>query len=124
MQIKELLIEAKDKEASDLHLNVGIPPVLRINGKLKRLDLPELTPEITHEMIYSILSEKQKNNFKSLGELDLSYELINVSRFRVNVFKHRLGEGAAFRLVPEKIKTLSELGLPSIISEFTEKDKD
>jgi len=123
MQIKELLIEAKDKEASDLHLNVGIPPVLRINGKLKRLDLPELTPEITHEMIDSILSEKQKNNFKSLGELDLSYELANVARFRINVFKHRRGEGAAFRLIPEKIRTLAELGLPSILSDFTEKDR-
>ena len=123
MQIKELLIEAKNKEASDLHLNVEIPPVLRINGKLTRLDLPELTPESTHEMIYSILSEKQKKDFESLGELDLSYELVNISRFRVNVFKHRLGEGAAFRLIPEKIRTLSELGLPSIISEFTVQDR-
>ena len=123
MQIKELLIEAKNKEASDLHLNIGVPPVLRINGKLKRLDLSELTPEVTHEMIYSILSEKQKNDFERFGELDLSYELIDVSRFRVNVFKHRRGEGAAFRLIPEKIKTLSELGLPSILSDFTEKDR-
>jgi len=123
MQINELLIEAKEKEASDLHLNVGIPPVLRINGKLTRLHLPELTPEITHEMIYSILSEKQKSDFEKYGELDLSYELINISRFRVNVFKHRRGEGAAFRLIPEKIKTLSELGLPSILSDFTEKDR-
>jgi twitching motility protein PilT len=123
MQIKELLIEAKNKEASDLHLNIGVPPVLRINGKLKRLDLPELTPEVTHEMIYSILSEKQKNDFERFGELDLSYELIDVSRFRVNVFKHRRGEGAAFRLIPEKIKALSELGLPSILSDFTEKDR-
>lgn len=123
MQIKELLIEAKEKEASDLHLNVGIPPVLRINGKLIRMNLPELTPEITHEMIYSILSEKQKSGFEKFGEYDLSYELINISRFRVNVFKHRRGEGAAFRLIPEKIKTLSELGLPSILSDFTEKDR-
>jgi len=123
MQIKELLIEAKEKEASDLHLNVGIPPVLRIDGKLMRLDLPELTPEITHEMLYSILSEKQKNDFESLGELDLSYELVNISRFRVNIFKHRRGEGGAFRLIPEKVKTLSELGLPSILSDFTEKDR-
>jgi len=123
MQIKELLIEAKDKEASDLHLNVGIPPVLRINGKLTRMNLPELTPEITHEMICSILSEKQKNDFERFGELDLSYELLNISRFRVNVFKHRRGEGAAFRLIPEKIKTLSELGLPSMLSDFTEKDR-
>ena len=123
MQIKELLIEAKDKEASDLHLNTGIPPVLRINGKLVRLDLPELTPEITHEMIYSILSEKQKIDFENFGELDLSYELVNISRFRVNIFKHRRGEGGAFRLIPEKVKTLSELGLPSILSDFTEKDR-
>ena len=123
MQIKELLIEAKDKEASDLHLNTGIPPVLRINGQLVRLDLPELTPEITHEMIYSILSEKQKIDFENFGELDLSYELVNISRFRVNIFKHRCGEGAAFRLIPEKVKTLSELGLPSILSDFTEKDR-
>ncbi len=123
MQIKELLIEAKEKDASDLHLNVGIPPVLRINGKLTRMDLPELTPEITHEMIYSILSEKQKAGFEKFGEYDLSYELLNISRFRVNVFKHRRGEGAAFRLIPEKIKTLSELGLPSMLSDFTEKDR-
>lgn len=123
MQIKELLMEAKEKYASDLHLNVGIPPVLRINGKLTRMNLPELTPEITHEMIYSILSEKQKAGFEKFGEYDLSYELLNISRFRVNVFKHRRGEGAAFRLIPEKIKTLSELGLPSMLSDFTEKDR-
>jgi len=123
MQIKKLLIKAKEKDASDLHLNVGIPPVLRINGKLTRLDLPELTPEITHEMIYSILSEKQKAGFEKFGEYDLSYELINISRFRVNIFKHRRGEGAAFRLIPEKIKTLSQLGLPSMLSDFTEKDR-
>jgi len=123
MQIKELLITTKERDASDLHLNVGIPPVLRINGKLAKLDLPELTPEITHEMIYSILKESQKSNFEKYGELDLSYELANVARFRVNIFKHRRGEGAAFRLIPEKIKTLSELGLPSILSDFTEKDK-
>ncbi|OGD14530.1 type IV pili twitching motility protein PilT [Candidatus Atribacteria bacterium RBG_19FT_COMBO_35_14] len=123
MQLNELLIKAKERDASDLHLNTGIPPVLRINGKLTRLDLPELTPEITHGMIYSILNEKQKNDFESFGELDLSYELVNISRFRVNIFKHRRGEGAAFRLIPEKVKTLSELGLPSILADFTEKDR-
>ncbi|MEA1939426.1 MAG: type IV pilus twitching motility protein PilT [Candidatus Caldatribacteriota bacterium] len=123
MEIKELLIIAKEKEASDLHLNIGIPPVLRIDGKLIKMDLPELTPEITHGMIYSILSEKQKTNFEKNGELDLSYELINVSRFRVNIFKHRRGEAAAFRLIPEKIKELSELNLPTILSDFAEKDR-
>ena len=123
MEIKELLITTKEKDASDLHLNVGVPPVLRINGKLEKLNLPELTPEDTHNMIYSILSEKQQTDFEKCGELDLSYELNNLARFRVNVFKHRRGEGAAFRLIPEKIKTLSELNLPSILSTFTDKDK-
>jgi len=123
MEIKELLVITKEEDASDLHLNVGVPPVLRINGKLEKLNLPELTPQNTHEMIYSILDERQKADFEKYGELDLSYELANVARFRVNVFKHRLGEGAAFRLIPEKIKTLSDLGLPSILSDFTEKDK-
>jgi twitching motility protein PilT len=123
MEIKELLIIAEEKNASDLHLNIGIPPVLRMHGKLIKLNLPELTPEVTHQMIYSILNEKQKNEFEEYGELDLSYELINISRFRVNIFQHRRGEAAAFRLIPEKIKTLSELGLPSIISNFTDKDK-
>ena len=123
MEIKELLIIAKDKDASDLHLNIGIPPVIRINGKLIKLDFPELTPEITHEMIFSILNEKQKSDFDKFGELDLSYELPNISRFRVNIFKHRRGEAAAFRLIPEKIKTLSELNLPSILSDFADKEK-
>ena len=123
MEIKELLITTKEKDASDLHLNVGVPPVLRINGKLEKLNLPELTQEDTHNMIYSILNEKQETDFEKCGELDLSYELANLARFRVNVFKHRRGEGAAFRLIPEKIKTLSELNLPSILSTFTDKDK-
>jgi len=123
MEIKELLVITKEKDASDLHLNVGVPPVLRINGKLEKLNLPDLNPQNTHEMIYSILNERQKSDFEKYGELDLSYELANVARFRINVFKHRRGEGAAFRLIPEKIKTLSELNLPSIISSFTEKDK-
>jgi len=123
MEINELLVITMEKDASDLHLNVGVPPVLRINGKLEKLDLPELTPQNTHEMIYSILNEKRKADFEKYGELDLSYELANIARFRINVFKHRRGEGAAFRLIPEKIKTLSELNLPSIISSFTEKDK-
>ncbi len=123
MEIKELLVITKEKDASDLHLNVGVPPILRINGKLEKLKLSELTPQDTHEMIHSILNEKQKSNFEKHGELDLSYELANVARFRINVFKHRQGEGAAFRLIPEKIKTLSELNLPSILSNFTDKDK-
>ena len=123
MEINELLKITREQEASDLHLNVGVPPLLRINGKLTRLDFPELTPEETHKMIYGILNEKQRNDFERYGELDLSYEIANVARFRINVFKHRRGEGGAFRLIPEKIKTISELGLPSILANFCHQDK-
>jgi len=123
MEIKELLKIAREKEASDLHLNIGIPPVLRIHGKLTKLDLPELNKESTHEMIYSILNEKQKIVFEKKGELDLSYELKDVSRFRINIFRHRLGMAGAFRLIPEKVKTLSELNLPEILGDFTGKDR-
>ena len=123
MDIKELLMITKEKNASDLHLNVGTPPVLRINGKLEKSKFPELTQESVHEMIYNILDEKQKVDFEKNSELDLSYEFLNGIRFRVNVFKHRRGEGAAFRLIPEKIHSISELGLPEIISSFAELDK-
>jgi len=123
MELNELLYLAKENDASDLHLNVGVPPVIRVNGKLVKLKFPELTREETHRLIYSILDERQKNDLERIGELDLSYELEKVSRFRVNLFKHRRGEGGAFRLIPERIKSLSELGLPSVLSNFCEKDK-
>lgn len=123
MDIKELLTTTKERNASDLHITVGIPPVLRINGKLKKLNLPELTPANVHEMIYNIITDKQKSNFEQFHELDFSFELENVVRFRANIFRTRRGEAAAFRLIPEKIKSLDELNLPKEIAIFTKKTK-
>jgi len=121
MDIRKLLSIAKQRNASDLHITVGVPPVLRINGNLKKLNYPELTFEDVHEMIYSIINDKQKNKYKEFHELDFSFELENVARFRVNIFQTRRGEAAAFRLIPEKIKSLAELNLPEELSFFTKK---
>jgi len=110
MDIRELLALTKERDASDLHITVGIPPVLRINGKLRKLDLPELSLQNVHEMIYSIINDKQKDKY-------------GMTRFRTNIFKTRRGEAAAFRLIPEKIKSLKELNLPKELSTFTKKSK-
>jgi len=123
MDIRELLTTTKEKDASDLHISVESPPILRINGKLNKLNLPELNRQNVHEMIYSIISDKQKEKYEALHELDFSFELEDLTRFRINIFKTRRGEAAAFRLIPEKIKSLSELNLPEEISVFTKKPK-
>ncbi|MDD3655222.1 MAG: type IV pilus twitching motility protein PilT [Atribacterota bacterium] len=123
MNITELLKITNDMEASDLHVTVGIPPTLRINGLLSKLNYPELTENAVYEMIYSILSEEQRKKFEELKEIDFSLEIVNIARFRVNVFMHRSGIAGAFRLIPGKIKTLEELGLPKNLVEFTKKPK-
>jgi len=123
MDIRELLTITKERDASDLHITVGAPPILRINGKLTKLNLPELNPQNVHELIYSIISDKQKDKYEELHEIDFSFELEDMTRFRTNIFKTRRGEAAAFRLIPEKIKSLAQLGLPEELSIFTKKSK-
>lgn len=122
-KVQDLLIEAKEKGASDLHLNIGIPPILRLNGKLAKTRFHVLNAEDVHKMIYSLISDEQKKLFEKDRQLDFSYEMKDVSRFRINVFRHRLGEAAAIRLIPTEIKSVSELGLPDVISSLAEKDK-
>jgi twitching motility protein PilT len=123
MDITELLILTKEREASDLHLNVGAPPILRIHGQLTRLDFPVLAPDTIHEMLYEVLTDEQKARFEETHDLDLSLELEDVGRFRVNIFVTRLGDGAEFRLVPNVIKGLEDLGMPPVLKTFTTKDR-
>jgi len=123
MDIRELLAITKESDASDLHITVGIPPVLRLNGKLRKLDLPEIKLSDIHEMIYSIINDEQKEKYEKIHELDFSFGLEDMTRFRINIFKTRLGEAAAFRLIPEKIKTIAQLGLPEELAIFTKKTK-
>ena len=123
MDITELLVMTREREASDLHMTVGNPPTLRIHGKLVRLDYPPLTAASLHEMLYDVLTDEHKARFEDTHDLDLSLELQNVGRFRVNVFVQRLGEAAVFRLIPTDIKGLDKLGMPPVLRSLATKDR-
>jgi twitching motility protein PilT len=123
MDITELLILTKEYGASDLHLTVGTQPTLRISGELRRLDLPVLTAEALHDMLYDVLTDEQKARFEEAHDLDLAIELADVGRFRVNVFVQRLGCAAVFRLIPTQIRTLEELGMPPVLKALAMRDR-
>ncbi len=112
IEISELLIQVLEKEASDLHITAGIPPTVRVNGVLQHLDYPKLMPKDTQELIYSILTQEQREQVERRKEFDMSYSLSGRARFRVNVYFQRNSLAAAFRLIPMHIRSLSELGLP------------
>lgn len=117
-ELGKLLTLAFQKGASDVHLIVGSPPLLRINGELIRTTMPVLTPERSRDFVYSFLSAEQQSRFKKNLELDASVEVENVGRFRVNVHKQRGAIEAAFRTVHPKVQSLQELGLPPIVSDL------
>jgi twitching motility protein PilT len=112
-----------ERGASDLHITVGSPPQLRIDNKLVPLDLEVLTPEMTQQLAYSILTDWQKEKFEREDELDLSFGIKNLSRFRVNIFKQRACIACAVRRIPFRIPSLEELGLPSVVRTFTSKTR-
>jgi twitching motility protein PilT len=111
-KLDELLRLMKQQNASDLHLSSGSAPYLRIHGEMVKLNYREVSHEVCQSLIFQILTEKQKELFAEHWELDLSYPLPEVGRFRVNVFMQRNGVAAVFRLIPEKVQTVEELGLP------------
>ena len=116
MHIDELLRELVSKEGSDLHMRVGEPPVFRIHGKLTRTNLPVITA--VEDYLFPILNDDRKQRFADNMELDLSYEIVGVSRFRVNCFRQRGHMGAVLRAIPVKIKTIDELMLPVITKDI------
>jgi len=124
MDITDLLILAKEKDASDLHLTVGTPPMLRLRGELKSVEgFPPLTREALHDMLYEVLADNQKARFEEQWDLDFSVEVQHLGRFRVNVFRQRRGEGAVFRVIPSKIAPLESLGLPPVLKELAMRDR-
>jgi twitching motility protein PilT len=116
--LRELLEEMVKRNASDLHLTVGTPPQLRIDGSLTRTSHDVLTSEMTMKLAYSIMNEKQRKKFEEKNELDLSFGIENLSRFRCNVFMQRGNVAVAIRQIPFKIKTFEELGLPRVVAEL------
>ncbi|WP_407655298.1 type IV pilus twitching motility protein PilT [Candidatus Fervidibacter sacchari] len=118
VHIDDLLKEVVRRNASDLHLCVGVPPILRIDGQLYRTNFQPATPKQTQRLIYEILTDEQIQRFESSLELDFSYALQDIARFRVNVYKERGCIAAAFRLIPRRIPTVRELELPPILEEL------
>ncbi|MBU8934181.1 MAG: type IV pilus twitching motility protein PilT [candidate division Zixibacteria bacterium] len=118
ISLRELLEQMVKMGASDLHLTIGAPPVVRVDGKLQRLAGDILTPEVTKKLCYSMLSEKQKLKFEQNNELDFSFGIESMSRFRCNVFMQRGNVAVALRQIPYKIMTFEELCLPKVISGF------
>ena len=118
VSLRQLLEEMVKIDASDLHLTVGSPPAVRVDGKLIRLQHDVLTPDDTKKLAYSIMNEKQRLKFETSSELDLSFGIENLSRFRCNVFMQRGNVSVALRQIPYKVKSFDELGLPKVVSEF------
>jgi twitching motility protein PilT len=119
--IKDLLRCAVDKDASDLHFTEGLPPTLRIDGSLQQTTYPILTREESKRIIYSILNDEQKVRFETEFELDFSLYIPDLSRFRVNVHIQRGSVEAAFRIIPSRVKTIEELGLPGAVADLARK---
>ena len=121
--LHQLLKALIEKGASDMHITTGSPPQLRIDGKLVPLKLPPLTPAETKELCYSILTDAQKRRFEEDNELDLSFGIKGLSRFRANIFMQRGAVSGAFRVIPFKIMTFQELGLPPVVVDLTRKPR-
>lgn len=121
--LHQLLKAMIDKGASDLHLTTGSPPQLRIDGALVPLRVPPLTPVDTKQLCYSILTDAQKVSFEEELELDLSFGVKNLARFRSNIFMQRGAVAGAFRVIPFKILSFAELGLPPVVAELCRKPR-
>ena len=124
MDVTELLRSAQACGASDLHLVANSPPMLRIHGKLLPVEgAPSLSRQELHDMLYEVLLDEQKRRFEEDLEMDFAVSLEGVGRFRANIFYELRGEGVAFRTIPEEVKPLRELGLPSVVSSLARKEK-
>jgi len=118
MDISELLAFSHKNGASDLHISSGLQPMIRVDGDIRRINLPELTPETVQAMIFDIMSDKQRKTFEEFMECDFSFELPNVARFRVNAFNQQRGAAAVFRTIPSVVLTLEDLNAPEIFKEI------
>lgn len=123
MDLVDILLEVVERDASDLHISAGSPPVLRCNGKLERMDTPALNAAETRELVYSVLSQDQRQRLENEWEIDFSYSIPGKARFRVNAYLQRNSVGAAFRLIPVQIKRLDQLGLPKVLHTLSTKPR-
>jgi twitching motility protein PilT len=123
LTLPELLKITVDKEGSDLHISTSSPPQVRVHGHLERLPMPEMSPSETKQLVYSVLTDSQKKRFEETLELDFSFGIKGLARFRCNVFNQRGAVGAVYRLIPEKIRAFGELGLPAVLATLAERPR-
>lgn len=121
--LPELLKTTVDADGSDLHLSIGSPPQIRVYGELRRLDFPDLSPADTKALAYSVLTDAQKKRFEESLELDFSFGIRGIARFRCNLFNQRGAVGAVYRQIPERVKTFDELQLPAVVAKLAEKPR-
>src|SRR6058998_3492564 len=119
MDIAELLAFAVKNKASDLHLSAGLPPMIRVHGDIRRINLPPMEHEDVHAMVYDIMSDAQRKTYEELLECDFSFGIPNLARFRVNAYNQERGAAVAFRTIPSKVLSLEELATPKIFAEMT-----
>jgi twitching motility protein PilT len=119
----DVLLEVMERNASDLHLTAGSPPMIRHHGRLHALDYEPLTPQTTREVVYSILTNDQRQKLETDWQIDLAYSIPGKARFRVNAYFQRASISAALRLIPREMPKLGSLGLPPVLEEFTKKPR-
>jgi twitching motility protein PilT len=120
VDISDLLAFSVKNKASDLHLSAGLPPMIRVHGDIRKINVPALDHTAVHDMVYDIMSDGQRKVYEETLECDFSFEIPNLARFRVNAFNHQRGSGAVFRTIPSKILTLEELNCPAIFKDIAD----
>ena len=120
MDIAELLTFSVKNGASDLHLSAGLPPMIRVDGDMRKVNVPALDHKSVHGLVYDIMNDKQRKDYEEYFETDFSFEIPELARFRVNAFNHNRGSGAVFRTIPSDILSLEDLGTPAIFKEIAD----
>ncbi len=123
MDIAELLTFSVKNKASDLHLSAGLPPMIRVDGDIRRINIPALDHKEVHALIYDIMNDKQRRDFEEFLETDFSFALPNVARFRVNAFNQERGAGAVFRTIPSEVLSLEQLNAPKFFEDVCKKPR-
>jgi twitching motility protein PilT len=123
MDITQLLAFSVKNKASDLHLSAGLPPMIRVNGDVRRINVEALDHKGVHDMVYDIMNDSQRKVYEDRLECDFSFEIQGLARFRVNAFNHQRGAGAVFRTIPSKILTLEQLNTPKVFAELALKPR-
>ena len=120
MDIAELLTFSVKNGASDLHLSAGLPPMIRVDGDMRKVNVPALDHKTVHGLVYDIMNDKQRKDYEEFLETDFSFEIPDLARFRVNAFNHNRGAGAVFRTIPSDILSLEDLGTPQIFKDIAD----